>query len=128
MRRAQDYTVTISADDGVNAAVTERFTITVTEPAAPAVTVTDASADEGDSLTFTVTLDKAVSGGFTVTPSFTDATAAEGTDYTENTDALSFAGTKGEQHSFTVETPRTRWWRPARRLPSAWPSREQRRS
>ena len=101
---AQDYTVTISADDGVNAAVTETFTITVTAPAAPAVTVTDASADEGDSLTFTVTLDKAVSGGFTVTPSFTDATAAEGTDYTENTDALSFAGTKGEQHSFTVET------------------------
>ena len=101
---AQDYTVTIEADDGVNAAVTETFTITVTEPAAPAVTVTDASSDEGDSLIFTVTLDKAVSGGFTVTPSFTDGTAAEGTDYTGNTAALSFAGTKGEQHTFTVET------------------------
>ena len=30
---AQDYTVTITADDGVNSAVTETFTITVTEPA-----------------------------------------------------------------------------------------------
>ena len=29
---AQDYTVTISADDGVNPAVEETFTITVTEP------------------------------------------------------------------------------------------------
>ena len=30
---AQDYTATITADDGVNAAVTETFTVTVTEPA-----------------------------------------------------------------------------------------------
>ena len=30
---AQEYTVTVSADDGVNAAVTGSFTITVTEPA-----------------------------------------------------------------------------------------------
>ena len=46
-------------------------------------------------MTFTVRLDKAVSGGFTVTPSFTDGTATEGTDYTENTAALTFAGTGG---------------------------------
>ncbi|MDE0433449.1 MAG: Ig-like domain-containing protein [Bryobacterales bacterium] len=101
---AKIYTVTISADDGVNEAVTATFTITVTPPAPPAVTIADASAGEGDPITFTVTLDKAVSGGLTVTPSFTDGTAEKGTDYSENTAALTFTGTAGETQSFTVET------------------------
>ncbi|MCY4025384.1 MAG: hypothetical protein OXH75_03610 [Acidobacteria bacterium] len=51
-----------------------------------------------------MTLDKAVSGGLTVTPSFTDGTATKGTDYTENTSALTFTGTAGETQSFTVAT------------------------
>ena len=68
------------------------------------VTVTDASVDEGGSLAFTVTLNKAVSGGLTVTPSFTDVTATKGTDYTENTAALTFTGTAGETKTFTVAT------------------------
>ena len=68
------------------------------------VTVNDASAEEGDAMAFTVTLDKAVQGGFTVTPSFSDVTATKGTDYTENTAALTFAGTAGETHTFTVAT------------------------
>ena len=68
------------------------------------VTVGDASAEEGDDLTFTVSVDRAVPGGFTVTPSFTDRTATEGTDYTANTAPISFAGTAGETQTFTVET------------------------
>ena len=68
------------------------------------MTIADASAAEGDQITFTVTLDKAVSNGLTVTPSFTDGTATEGTDYTANTAALSFAGTAGETKTFTVAT------------------------
>ena len=68
------------------------------------MTIDNASAAEGDSLTFTVTLDKAVTGGLKVTPSFADVTATEGTDYTENTTALTFAGTAGETQSFTVST------------------------
>ena len=105
----QAYTVTITANDAVNEADTAAFfEITVTPasgtPATPAVTIADASANEGDSMTFTVTLDKAVSGGFTVTPGFTDGTAAKGADYTENTAALSFAGTAGETRTFTVAT------------------------
>ena len=99
----QDYTVTIRAVDEDNLSAMATFTITVTE-AAPAVTIEDASASEGDQITFTVTLDAAVSGGLTVTPSFTDGTATKGTDYTENTSALSFAGTAGEQKTFTVTT------------------------
>ena len=60
--------------------------------------------DEGSDITFTVTLDKAVQGTFTVTPSFTDGTATEGTDYDENTTALNFTGTANETKTFTVST------------------------
>ena len=70
----------------------------------PAVTINDASANEGNSMTFTVTLDNDVQGGLTVTPSFTDGTATEGTDYDENTAALSFTGTANETKTFTVST------------------------
>ena len=56
------------------------------------MTVADAGAEEGDAITFTVTLDRAVSGGLTVTPAFTDVTAAKGTDYTENTAGIAFTG------------------------------------
>ena len=105
---AQDYTVTISADDGANAAVTATFTITVEDSdgtgAAAAVTVAAATTTEGKKLTFTVTLDRAVPGGLTVTPGFTDVTATEGADYTANTAGISFTGTKGEAKTFTVET------------------------
>ena len=51
-----------------------------------------------------MTLDKAVSGGLKVTPSFTDVTTTKGTDYTENTSALTFTGTAGETKTFTVAT------------------------
>ena len=83
------------------------FTATGTiedDDGAPTLTIADASADEGKAIAFTVTLDKAVPGGFTVTPSFTDGTATKGTDYTENTTALDFVGTEGETVSFTVAT------------------------
>ncbi|MCY4001105.1 MAG: T9SS type A sorting domain-containing protein [Bacteroidetes bacterium] len=70
----------------------------------PAVTINNASADEGDALTFTITLDNAVSGGFSVTPNYTDGTATKGTDYTVNTQAISFQGTENETKSFTVST------------------------
>ena len=93
-----EYTV-----DGHASAIDVSIVITDVEEAS-SVTVADASASEGDSITFTVTLDKAVSGGLTVTPGFTDVTATEGTDYTENTSALTFTGTAGETKTFTVAT------------------------
>ena len=68
------------------------------------MTIADADAVEGESLSFTVTLNRAVQGGLTVTPSFTDGTATEGTDYTANTAPLAFTGTAGEQQTITVET------------------------
>ena len=58
--------------------------------ASAGVTISNASATEGDSMTFTVTLHRAVPGGLTVTPRFTDVTAAANRDYTPNTAALRF--------------------------------------
>ena len=86
----------------------ESFASAIGNDDIPTLTVSDASADEGESITFTVTLDKDVTAadtdGFTVTPSFTDGTAIEGTDYDENTTTLSFTGTANESHTFTVST------------------------
>ena len=83
---------------------TARATGTIIDDDSAAVTIAAASANEGDSITFTVTLDQAVTGGLTVTPSFTDVTATEGTDYTENTAALTFTGAAGETQTFAVAT------------------------
>ena len=102
-----DETFTVSlAVSGNLAAVdaSNTATGTITNDDATGVFIENVSAEEGDDLTFTVTLNEAVTGGFTVTPSFTDVSATKGTDYTENTDALTFTGTKGEQQTFTVTT------------------------
>ena len=76
-----------------------------------AVTVEDVTATEGDDLEFTVTLDSAVQGGFTVTVTFTDVTATGGSptlvypeDYDNTQQTLIFAGNAGETQDFTVWT------------------------
>ncbi|MYD64374.1 MAG: hypothetical protein F4X26_00005, partial [Chloroflexi bacterium] len=97
-----DETIVVNGQSGSRSV--SPATITVADNAAgPAVTIADSSAAEGDSIIFTVTLSAAVSGGLTVTPSFTAGTAAS-TDYTANTAALSFTGMEGEQKTFTVVT------------------------
>ena len=98
-----DLTVS-NAPTGATVTATDTGTATIDDDDSAAVTVDDKSASEGDSITFTVTLSEAVQGGLTVTPDFTDVTAVAGTDYTENTAALSFTGTKGETKTFTVAT------------------------
>ena len=103
----ETFTVSLSGDgglgDGDGRRTTARGTITNDDGSAE-VTIENASAEEGEAITFKVTLNKAVSGGFKVTPGFTDVTAAKGTDYTENTTALTFAGNAGEERTFTVST------------------------
>ena len=64
------------------------------------LTLSSARAEEGESLTFTVTLDKAVPGGFKVTPGYTDGTATSGVDYTPNTVTVSFSGTRRRDQYF----------------------------
>ena len=101
---------TLSVSGSASGLRTKGTTVTITDDDGnqhrnmPALTINDATAAEGDSLAFTVALNQAVSGGLTVTPSFTDRTATSGTDYTGNTAALSFAGTAGETQTFRVAT------------------------
>ena len=70
---AKDYTVTITADDEVNTAVTETFTITVTEPAPtnapPVITAPGVKAyEQGEEITaFGITVSDADSDPLTVT-------------------------------------------------------------
>ena len=100
----ETFSMTLTVSDTEESISVGRGTGTIVDDDTAAVTIADASADEGDAITFTVTVDNAVAGGFTVTPSFTDVSAVEGSDYTENTAALSFAGTAGETKTFTVAT------------------------
>ena len=103
----ETFTVSLTVSGttlGDRITATDTGTGTINDDDSTVVTVNDASASEGDGITFTVTLSEAVQGGLTVTPGFTDVTAVEGTDYDENTAALSFTGTKGEEKTFTVST------------------------
>ena len=101
----ETFTVGLSVSDtSLSVTATDTGTGTINNDDGAVVTVNNANASEGDDMTFTVTLGAAVQGGLTVTPSFTDVTATEGTDYDENTTALSFSGTKGETKTFTVST------------------------
>ena len=93
-------------------------TLTLSDDDAATVTINDATSEEGESMTFTVTLDRAVSGGLTVTPSYTNGTASS-SDYTQNTTALNFTGTANETKTFTISTRKIRLLRVARHLPSA---------
>ncbi len=103
-----DVTVEVTADaatDGLNTGPVSAVSATaIWDVTSAAVLIGNATATEGSPLTFTVELDQAVSGGLTVTPIFTDGTATEGDDYTENTAALAFTGTAGETQTFTVAT------------------------
>ena len=77
------------------------------------VTVSNARAVEGDTMTFTLTLDKATTGNFTVTPMYGDDTATAGVDYTPNPSPVAFAGQAGEEHTFTVATLKDKLVEPA---------------
>ena len=68
-----------------NITSTDTGTGTINNDDSTAVTVNDASASEGNSMTFTVTLSEAVQGGLKVTPGSPTAPRPSGTDYDEPT-------------------------------------------
>ena len=79
--------------------------------ASATITVDDVTQTEGTGLTFTVTLDNPVAGGFNVNVTLADVTATGGAaplaspeDYDNVVAALTFAGTAGETQQFTVDT------------------------
>ena len=96
-----------------NALITDSDTGTgtITDNDSAQVTVDDVSSAEGGGLLFTVTLDNAVQGGFSVAVTLSGGTATGGTaplaypeDYVTAVTDLVFAGTAGETQQFTVAT------------------------
>ena len=86
--------------------ITDTAVLTITNDDTATVTIADISGDEdGSDITVRVTLDNPVQGGFTVDVNTGDVTAelADG-DYTAITgQTLTFAGTMGEEQTFTVD-------------------------
>ena len=88
-----------------NVVITDQAVLTIKNDDAAAVTLADASGNEGGgAITITATLDNAVQGGFTVEVNTADGTATlADSDYTAVAGkTLTFAGTAGETQTFTV--------------------------
>ncbi|MFV1963450.1 MAG: Calx-beta domain-containing protein, partial [Acidimicrobiia bacterium] len=106
----ETFTVSLNATDPL-VTDTDTGTGTITDNDSATITVDNVTAIEGAGLLFTVTLDNAVQGGFSVNVALTDVSAIGGgaplvspEDYDNVVAALSFAGTTGETQQFTVAT------------------------
>ncbi|TAJ08181.1 hypothetical protein DMA11_21450 [Marinilabiliaceae bacterium JC017] len=98
----ETFTVNLNTtNDLVNA--DDQATVTILDLDGPAtVTIADVSVDEDGANIFTVSVDKAVEGGFAIDYTFTDGTAIGGTDFVNTPGKLIFAGEAGEQQTFNV--------------------------
>lgn len=98
-----EYVVQVRADDGDN---TTDLTVTVSVTNVNSnVTVEDIAVNEDDgSATFTLTLDSAVTGGFTLSADTSDGTATVGdSDYLPvSSESVVFAGSASETQTVTV--------------------------
>lgn len=74
-----------------------RTNVTVTGSSMPDFTISDTSATEGSVLVFTVTRGGATSGSQSVNFVTSDGTASSGSDYTANSDTLTFAAGQTSQ-------------------------------
>ncbi len=104
---SEDLTVNFSnlANSALGVDITDNATVTIINDDTAVLTIADISANEDDgTITVTVTLDKAVPGGFTIDVSTVDGTASTGdNDYTAVINqTLAFVGTVAETHTFTV--------------------------
>lgn len=90
--------------------ITDTAVVTINDNDAASVTIDDVSVNENDGLmTFTLLLDRAVAGGFSVDVNFADGSAqslVNGTDtvidYENLTRTIQFTGTAGETKTVTV--------------------------
>ncbi|NQV27220.1 MAG: hypothetical protein HQ518_22965, partial [Rhodopirellula sp.] len=101
----------VNGDQGDRSIVTNATgstaTGTITNTDTASVTIDDITLDEGTggtttAFTFTVTLDQAVQGGFSLAYTTNNGTANAGSDYVDNDGGLTFAGTMGETETITV--------------------------
>ncbi|MFA0964662.1 Calx-beta domain-containing protein [Roseivirga sp. BDSF3-8] len=100
-----DETVRLDANSVVNATDgTSPVIVTIQDADAAALSINDVTETEGNTLTFTVTLNNTVQGGLTVDYATSDNTAIAGSDYTAASGTLSFTGTAGETQTFAVNT------------------------
>ncbi len=93
---APGRTVTVGGTGTGTATLTDNDTTTLTLSASAAAT------GEGASITYTVTSSNAVQGGFSVAVAATPNAPATAGDITTTAGLLTFAGTAGEQQTFTV--------------------------
>ncbi|WP_035484516.1 MBG domain-containing protein, partial [Algoriphagus marincola] len=102
----ETLTLTLSNPTGIGIAIADGTgTGTITNDDQAIVTIADVFGNEDDGpITVTVTLDNAVDGGFDVDVSTVDGTATVAdNDFTAIVNqTLSFAGTAGEQETFTI--------------------------
>ena len=97
----ETFTVTLAPSTASVTGTTATGTITNADTATLSIAAASAGEESG-SVSFTVGVDNAVAGGFTVNVSFTDGTATGGTDYNNAAQTLTFAGTAGESQTLTV--------------------------
>ncbi|MCF8274575.1 MAG: HYR domain-containing protein, partial [Flavobacteriaceae bacterium] len=82
----------------------DEATVTISDNDAASLSISDVNVTEGNSAVFTLTLTGEVQGGFTIDYATADATAEAGSDYTSNSNTLTFAGTDTESQTITVAT------------------------
>lgn len=102
-----DETVIITLSNPTNAILGTNtvHTYTITDDDEALITIANVTADEEDgTATVTLSLDKAIDGGFDVDVSTTDGTATTAdSDYTAvSSSTITFAGTAGETQSFDI--------------------------
>ncbi len=104
VERDETFTITLSNPTGQSSISDGSGTGTISNDDEATVLIEDVSGNEGGgAITLTATLDHAVDGGFTVDVNTANGTASAGTDFTAlSGETLTFSGTAGEAHNFTV--------------------------
>ena len=99
----ETFTVSLSASN-TDVDDSDTATGTITDNDTATLTIADVTEIEGTGLLFTVSLDHEVeAGAFTVGTSYSDVTT-EAADFDHTSQTLNFAGTAGENQTFTVAT------------------------
>ncbi len=99
----EDFTINFASTSSlVN--TDDQASITINDEDATSLLIDDVTIDEGGKATFTVSLSKGVTDGFTVDYSVNDESAVAGVDYTAASGQLTFTGATNETHSFEVQT------------------------
>ena len=101
----ENFTVSLSVLAGTtaNVVITDTGTVTITDDDSAQLTVGNVTVDEdAGNAEVVVTLNNAVSGGFTVTASITNGTAIAGEDFGGTIGFLNFTGNEDEAVTFDV--------------------------